>query len=909
MTLAGKYRWITIGAAVGLAGAVLMVTAIRLVPVYIEKRVIPGWISDAGLAPGAIHIRRVDFNGADAGPIRLDMGEASFLEIAAIQINYSLRSLLRGRIEAVVLSGLNLDLALNAQGNAIVGWEHPGEHQSRSRRESLDIPDLQNLLPIDLGRVVLRNATIAVRWRDRSFRTALDAELDTGNLRHGHLRGSVQMNVRGNRLDIVAALDALANRIDIQLEGRDLTLDRFSDLLPTDTEASGRLDLTALARGTLQPLALASLTSTGRLQRTHIVHAGVQLTNATADDGTEHPLVVQLAAGQAGQWHWSAAPFQSTQPLKVRVERLEGQVVLDNAGWRTTAAAQTSVLPQMRAMQGRPSVRIDRPLVLDWLLSADSADGCSVRYEAQAETTGRTTDDRVNMRMAQAAIQSQAPYFKLAGHYNEGRAQARFQAGTGAVELLHPQGSARSSGLSIEGELHAGSDLRIDMVLNLPDTHADFSSTTVRLPHTRLDARIARGSSREWRLTGNLNLTGGRVHHQAHDLGVDGLDVRLPLQWPAASDGPEGTVNAAAVVWKSRNIGDIKGKTALKTDGLHMDIDHASQLLPGLNVLVQTDIGVSETTVSVSVPSYAPAAAVDLSRIFPAAAGMIVNGRIQAHARIALRDGSLAGEARMDLEKGAVHQPQRQLAVEGIALKLHIQDLSTLRSGPAQRLSIARMTMGKITAGDLEIDLQIEPDYTLFIEKATLAWCLGTVQAAAVRLKPDLSNIAVTLHCDRLNLAMLLEQLGAARGSGEGSVNGTIPLHWQKGLLSFEKGFLYSTPGQTGSIQLHDTGFLLAGLPPGSPQHIQLDIATEALKDYSYTWAKLTLESQRERLLLSLDLDGKPNRLLPFAYQPQTGRFERIAGEGQAEFKGIGFTLNFNTPLNEILNYKDFMKP
>jgi hypothetical protein len=155
---------------------------------------------------------------------------------------------------------------------------------------------------------------------------------------------------------------------------------------------------------------------------------------------------------------------------------------------------------------------------------------------------------------------------------------------------------------------------------------------------------------------------------------------------------------------------------------------------------------------------------------------------------------------------------------------------------------------------------------------------------------------------------MVLEQLGAAQADGEGTVNGRIPILWHNGRLSFDNGFLYSTPGQTGAIQLSGTQALLAGLPPGTPQHTQLDIATEALKDYTYKWAKLNVRSENDILLLKLQFDGKPNRLLPFAYDQSLGQFKRVSGAGQADFKGISIDLNLRSPLNDIINYKDLLK-
>ena len=128
-------------------------------------------------------------------------------------------------------------------------------------------------------------------------------------------------------------------------------------------------------------------------------------------------------------------------------------------------------------------------------------------------------------------------------------------------------------------------------------------------------------------------------------------------------------------------------------------------------------------------------------------------------------------------------------------------------------------------------------------------------------------------------------------------------------MLSFDSGFLYSTPGQTGVIQLRNTESLIQGLPQDSPQYIQLDIATEALKDYTYNWAKVELDSQGEILKVSLKLDGRPNAYLPFSYDRQSGQFKRVHGESRAEFKGINIDLNFQSPINQILHYKELLSP
>jgi hypothetical protein len=158
-------------------------------------------------------------------------------------------------------------------------------------------------------------------------------------------------------------------------------------------------------------------------------------------------------------------------------------------------------------------------------------------------------------------------------------------------------------------------------------------------------------------------------------------------------------------------------------------------------------------------------------------------------------------------------------------------------------------------------------------------------------------------------LADVLEQFGIASAEGSGALNGRIPLRYRDGALSFVDGFLYSTPGQGGSILLKGTEILTAGIPVDTPQYVQMDLAREALKDYAYDWVKLTLNTKGEDLLVRMQLDGKPAAALPFVYKPESGRFARVAEQEQgSRFQGIRLDVNFRLPLNKILRYKDLLQ-
>ena len=241
-------------------------------------------------------------------------------------------------------------------------------------------------------------------------------------------------------------------------------------------------------------------------------------------------------------------------------------------------------------------------------------------------------------------------------------------------------------------------------------------------------------------------------------------------------------------------------------------------------------------------------------------------------------------------------------------MSLNFPELPRIRSAPGQRIQFSKFSLGDLVAEKGSVDFQIESARSFLIEKMHFLWCDGHVETQSMRLSPGIEDYRITFYCDRLNLAKVLEQFGAAAAEGRGTVNGRIPLHYANGKISFDDGFLFSTPGDGGKIRITGSEALTAGIPPGTPQYVQMELATEALKDYDYSWAKLNITSQGEELLLQMQMDGKPAKTLPFVYRKDIGGFAKVEADvAGSKFQGIRLDVNFRLPLNKLLQYKGLM--
>jgi hypothetical protein len=251
-----------------------------------------------------------------------------------------------------------------------------------------------------------------------------------------------------------------------------------------------------------------------------------------------------------------------------------------------------------------------------------------------------------------------------------------------------------------------------------------------------------------------------------------------------------------------------------------------------------------------------------------------------------------------------VSVPDQNLTLEQIQGHLKFNDLLAPASVPGQKMTIARIQAGDFKATDAVVRFTLEKGPFLLLENMRVNWAGGRVSTESFRMPSEDQSVDLTLYCDRIQLNQLLAQMGGFDAQGNGSLNGRIPVKYKNGEISFDNAFLFSTPGQGGRIVIRNPEKLMAGVPMDSPGFSQLDLAGEALKDFEYTWAKLTFTTQGDTLTANMELDGKPGRILPFVYKKDINSFVRVDAKSPgSRFQGIQLDVNLTVPFNQVVTF------
>ena len=330
---------------------------------------------------------------------------------------------------------------------------------------------------------------------------------------------------------------------------------------------------------------------------------------------------------------------------------------------------------------------------------------------------------------------------------------------------------------------------------------------------------------------------------------------------------------------------------------------------------IRADVALGAAGVEVECGLTIPEQQADLSKdlqvFFPQFEEISCTGKLSADAVYKILPKTTTGSAKVSISGADVLIPDKKCEIRGVGLGFEIPEIAVMKSAPGQTLTFQSVKYDKIETGAGKFAFRMEAPDTWQIENALLDWCGGHIRLGGVTYRPGQTTTEAVLYCDRLNLPVFLTQIGLGEISGSGAINGTIPIviTQKEGQalpdnVYFEDAFLFSTPGEDGVIQGDIDEAILS-----SEGGVEMELAKDALKDFTYSWVRMSMLStgeDKQDLKLSLQLDGRPNRALYYAFDENTASF--VKSNTPCIFQGIRLDTNVNVESGKALELVDYVK-
>jgi len=900
----------------GLLLICLLTAAYFYLPFYLETRIIPRLAADAGISDFAVSLRNIGFFGADLADLRLGPQKNPALVIRSVQVDYSPRSLYQKKIDKITLSGIDLHAELANGQFKLRGIDMDRIAAAQAQPKTAPPPNDPSP-PVILARLQVRDSQIIIGYNDQIYRIPFDLNIVPQDSDYNVWEVGAAFYPRGEKITAALKIHRPQNRAAVTIDSAVLNLVRFTDITGriADLVLSGEMALQAKAQVLWAPLRIAAINASLTLQHAKIKIGEIQLQNDLTAEGEAVPFRIDLTGKSDTEWQFSSSSrISMAAPIPVTLAGIDGTIQKKAETLESSGSFNAVLNTSAPTGQNRMAVKIQDQTSLRGLFSAIYHQSGNWQFDVSNQQSKASAAGAVRLTVEPYTITSSIPEFNFSAAAKSGNIDAAYTLTVPAVQIASGSESINIPKLLLKGTSQSekapsgAAEVRLD--LQAPNTAIKLKDGVVKIPKLEITGKLNRDNVRQITLGGELNFSGAEGRFTHSRVQVAGAQGKIPFQWPVDGKTATGSVSVANLKYTGRQLGRVSSQVRQTATGFAFEGRHQSALLPGMKLnfsgesrLFNVASRGSNLRVELSRPASAPE--IDLEKFFPEAKGFRIKGNFDLNGDFALDGGGFSGTLQADLNDFRLFSMPNKLVLEGIRMSLSFPEFPKIRSAPGQSLEFSKFSLGNLITQRGRIDFQIESARSLLIEKMRFLWCDGGVETQAMRLSPGIEDYRITFYCDRLNLAKVLEQFGAANAEGRGAVNGRIPLQYAHGKISFDDGFLFSTPGDGGKIRLTGTEILTAGIPPNTPQFVQMELAREALKDYDYTWAKLNITSQGEELLLQMQMDGKPAKTLPFVYRKDIGGFMKVEADAKGStFQGIRLDVNFRLPLNKLLQYK-----
>ena len=843
-----------------------------LLPNLIEKKARQSLLESTPFSSIDVAVRHVGLFGTEFGNIVVGDAQKNGLAVGSISVIYSPASLIQKRIKHIDINGLTIFLE---------------SKNGRISMPGIDIPDLpakQKAAPatiemgLDLEQLKISNGILNLDVDGYLVLIPFDLLLTQTDPDHKEIySATLQAYPRGEKITVSADLNLSENRCLVKIVAESLQLDKFADLFNKVSvrAITGRATIDGQAEINLLPMELVSARIKADLQPFAVDFGSIRIGSPKNDAGSQ-PLQFTLTVNgrkllYALQNVSISGPARVTIDSSGTMEMPDGKVHGKGAFSVSISDIPSAANQDVVHITGKANYTYNPPTG-EW----------HIEVTPDKESPARSLDKKIKLQYRGNIIQSAYPDFKVSG---------QGMNNTGAVSFTAslPRVTFRQDSVAVTLDLFLNGDVKM-------------------LPGEA-------GEEGQFKASGFLELKNGKMQDKKSAVSVQNINGKIPWQWPPSSTSTKGSIAVSKMYWQKNDLGNFKGDITLKETNYFLDSSYTSNLFEGLALNISGQAGLSDTGFAADLQIQTQAgsfASVNLGKINPSLKDSYLNGKLAIDGSMSLDNNGLQGQMLLNMQDGTLEFTEKEYVIDGIGLTVQLPFLPELRTGPTQQLRFNKASFGNISIHQGRVAWQLEPSGSVFIEESAFKWAGGTIYANGVRISPGDEQLTIPLFCDRLKLTEILQQFGIANAEGEGTVSGRIPLHMNKNTITFEDGFLYSSPGQGGSVKVAAFDLLTTGIPKNSPQFAQIDFAAEALKNFKYNWVKLLLQTTGEDLVMQMQMDGKPVQSLPFSYNSETGTFARLKDNQRGVDQPIRLDVNFRFPLNRFLGYsgkiQDLMK-
>jgi len=379
-------------------------------PGFIESSILPKVFQTTGIQV-TCNVRRIGITGADLGDLRIGDANKSPVSVGSVQLNYSPLSLLKKRIDSIVINGLDVkgeivDGTFVAPG---LDWQGLLAKQTPDEQSAKEPPG-DHQTPFTIGSLKIQNALLTCGFRGQVYRLPFNLSVVTKDGMWDSLECRLTLYPHEQEVTLSSQISMSHKAVSLKFRSHAFQLDKLTDIaqyLP-GLILSGAADIEGDATIRLEPFKISKFAATCELRNTQIQYNQLAITGLQDSEKGNSPIRIEIS-GEDTQFHVRASNISCVSPAHILVPALQcdlrlSQDGVESAGYFEVAScgfdkghtALLRILAPFRST-GRFSAKFSKTGIWEFSLSNNPPSG---------ETVSPPTDCKVRLSTYDVALKT-----------------------------------------------------------------------------------------------------------------------------------------------------------------------------------------------------------------------------------------------------------------------------------------------------------------------------------------------------------------------------------------------------------------------------------------------------------------------------------------------------------------------
>jgi len=469
--------------------------------------------------------------------------------------------------------------------------------------------------------------------------------------------------------------------------------------------------------------------------------------------------------------------------------------------------------------------------------------------------------NRVNVK-AETGVKDSALYLK------------KLDVGAEAENLLACSKSWKlgSRRLSVSS---AGSDPKVILKpdFKLHDFYISSHDASLNAPEALVSTGLSDG-----RISGTIAYDKGTFKKSNLNLVCRDISMRLPF----GADAGEGKAAVNRIELRGKNLGKADAVLKIEDDNLLIKANHFSEIFSNASMFFRGKMKLADFPAwkgDFKIPEFKVKNAENAGILFPDA-GMKFFGKIAMEGHLEGDFDSCGGSGTISINDGTLNFDSWKLC--NLTTTCVFTDLFKAQSAPRQKLSCRIIKNASFKLSNMQLEFQTQGMKKLQVERLSANWFGGRLTSLTpFALVNDNSVPAkVNFLSSKITLSPFLDYLGVKGFATDAFVGGIIPFSVKDNKILIPGASLATETSNRGFLCMNDDWSKYS--KPGADNKSRAsrkEFTAAALKRFNYNWIRLEVTTTPEIISVDLNIDGYPDKALPFKYNEKNDMYERISSD------------------------------